>query len=282
VSKSKKEAEAFEEWKAEIAATLTGPQLDAFNTLMSDEAKGKTIFRGHIREQEFYTRLNELDSAKKALEADMGNFKAEKDAMYNWYKAESPKNAQLIEEKQKLAARLSAAKQQLIDLGLVEEAEQLGVSMPAGTPASSPIQHDDTSRKELEALRNRLEMFDKALPALMASYGGVIAETVTGKWNVNPADILSYAVQNGVDPRQAFWDLTAEQREERAKKQRDEEIAKAKEEGRREALTQKASPDFFRAPIPGSVDALKATNVPLDRNARVGAAVSAFLDEANR
>lgn len=274
---SKKEDTAFEQWKDEVSAKLNDEAKKAFDVLLSDESGAKDVFRGHMREQEFYTRLNRLDTERKSFEADQAKYAQERDAMLRWYQVESPKNAQLLEEQKKLAAKLASARQQLIDQGFVDEAATLG-EVPGGVHATNVSPSNDMTTRELENLKSKQELFDKALPRLMADFGAVIAESVKGKWDVDPADVLQFSLQNGVDPRTAFAQLTYEEREKRAAKDLEDKLEKAREEGRRDAFTKQATPDHFRAAGPNILDKLKEPLTSTDRRARVAGAVQDFLE----
>lgn len=277
---TKKEDTEFDQWRQEVSAKLSDKAKEAFSQLLEDEAGAKEVFHGYQREGDYYRRLNSLAEERKSFESDIAQYASEKDALMNWYKTEAPKNQQLLSEKQKLIARLGAAKQQLIEMGLVEEAEILGeVPGATSTPHVSP--NNELTSREFEQMRNRLDLFDKALPKLLASYGRVIQETAKGDWDVTPDAIMAHAIQNSVDPETAFYDLTAKERESRAAKDLEEKLAKAREEGRREAQTKQASPDHFSPKGPSIVDVLKKGESPADSRSRVNAAVQSYLEAAS-
>lgn len=272
---SKKEDADYQKWTKEFAATLTTDAAKAaFETLSADEAAAKELFRGYGREGDYYRRLNVLNDERKAFETAQGEFEGQKAAMLNWYQSEAPKVERMAAEKRALAAKLSAAKQQLIDLGMVEEAEALGKDIPAAMTSATT----EVTSKELEQLKNQVRLLDQALPQMLASYGKVIRESVEGKWSVNPDEVLAFSIQNGLDPQQAFQYLTAEERKKREDADFEKKLESAREEGRRSALTQQASPDFMRPKGPTIMDQLRAAPSSVDRRERVSGAVAEFLE----
>jgi hypothetical protein len=62
---SKREDERFEAWKAEIRDKLPEDQRAAFEALADSEVAREELFRGTIRQKDYYTRLNELTLIKE-------------------------------------------------------------------------------------------------------------------------------------------------------------------------------------------------------------------------
>src|SRR5512133_2613833 len=88
---SRKEDEQYKKWVEAATAKLEGAELEAFK-LFAQTEYARDVFRGSLRTEDYYTKLNELSSREKELET--------------WYEEESPKNEALIAERDALRAQI--------------------------------------------------------------------------------------------------------------------------------------------------------------------------------
>lgn len=260
---SNKEDVQMQEWAKEVSASLTPAARAAFETLLQDQDGARSVFRGGLREADYYRRLNELSEGRRAYEAEVAKFASDSAQMYGWYEAEAPKNKELLREKASLEARVKAYEQTLRDYN---------VEVPATPSAPAPA----TDRKEIEELRQRLQMFDRAVPQLVADLSAASLRAMKEGYEVDPRQIVDFAAQNGVNPLYAFEVLTAEQRTKKQAAATEAEHTKWKEEGRREALSKLPSPEHIRASGPTNFDSITAT--PMSSRERVDSAVKEFME----
>jgi hypothetical protein len=258
----KTSAEQYQAWVKEVEAGLEEDQKVHFQALVNSEA-GQKVFGGHLREADYYKRLNEHNAERQ-------KFEQEKTQMYSWYEQEAPKVERTLKEKQNLERRLQEYERQLAEQGFIDEST---------TPA---VHADMVKREELEAIRQenqrRLQMFDQALPALLGDIGDVMYRSLSEGYKVNPKEVIKYALENRVDPNRAFEALTADEREARSAKRQEEDLKKAREEGRREAMSKFPTPDVHRPSGPSVVSNLQDPNFkPLSQRDRVNDAVKEFL-----
>lgn len=257
-----KDNSTYEAYLEEVRSKLPEDKKEAFEQLVGTDV-GKELFGGHLREADYYRRLNEMHAEKEALK--------EKEAEWGtWYQDNVSKQERMIAERDALKARLDG----------LRDAAGLEGDDPTTPPRKAPVEQDDSVKKEIETLKTQLGFMDKALPRLMKDYGQVNYDIVKGNWNLNPGDVLDLALSKGVDLQSAFSELTAKERDERAKAEREKLIKDSREEGRREALKQTPSPDRLRPSGPTIVDSLQDKKIADPRN-RIDGAVSAWLDGIN-
>lgn len=280
---SKKEDQAFADWVKETSAKLPETQRSKFEEFLAvDDGGAKEVFRGHLREADYYKRLNEMAEdrrqAEKALATDRAAFEQKANDLTRWYEDESPKNARLLKEKEDLQNRLTAAAQQLREIGFEDEANK--VIRASERVDSMP----NVSNEELESMRKRIanteSLIDKALPKLLGDFSTVIYKTASEKWNVEPQKVLDHSLTKGVSPIAAFEELTKDERAEREATAKAKLISDAKEEGRREAMSKLSSPDRTRPSGPTVIDFLRDPKSFSDSRTRVDAAVSRYLEQS--
>lgn len=250
----------YDAYVAEVESTLTTDQeKEAFKVLTSG-AVGKTVFGGHLREKEFYRRLNAMHDEKEDLT------KREQE-WQQWYQDNAPKTERLAAERDALKAQLDKMK------------ETIGLDDDGSTrPEVSKVEVDDSVKKEIARLQTQVAFFDKALPQLLKDMGQINNKIVKENWDVDAGAVLDHALSKSVDLHTAFKELTADEADKRAKTREEQLIAKAKEEGRREALKQVPSPDHLRPSGPTIVDSLRGTPKPTSTQDRISGAVSEWVE----
>lgn len=283
---SKKEDAAFEDWKKEILGSLKPENRAHFEALLTDDSEGvREHFRAGLREKEFYKRLNDMteerrkfDQEQRELSDEKRAFEGKQQEILSWYEKEAPKNERLLREKELFAQQLRAAQEQLRNLGLEEEAKALGVESRAVQPN---VSGESALEKEVAQLKATLANIDHNLPGYLAKQGTVYLKIAQEGWKVSPEEIVSYSTKNRVDPMVAFQELTKEERVEREASKLADLEKKWKEEGRKEAMASRPSPDRQRPSGPSVVDAIRGGQGLSDSRSRVSEAVSEFLAMEN-
>lgn len=261
----KSSAEQYAAWAREVEAELPEDQRSHFQALVQSEA-GQKVFGGHLREKDYYTKLNEYTNQVR-------EFENTRTQMYEWYNQEAPKVERTLKEKEALAKKLQDYERQLADQGFIDDS-----TLGTGRTVSA----DAVKREDLDAVRQenerRLKMFDQALPQLLGDIGDVMYRSLSEGYKVNPKEVIKYALENRVDPNTAFDRITEDERGARAAKSRDEDLKKAREEGRREAMSKFPTPDVHRPSGPSVIDTLQDPNYkPLSQRERVNDAVKEFM-----
>jgi hypothetical protein len=255
---SKKEDAAYQEWLAEIKAKNpdVAPKLDE----IADTDAGRELFRGGLREADYYRRLNEISAAKAELEA-------EAQRQVSWWEQAKPEYESARQERDLAIAKLEAVEHQL------KGGEPVDPRSLSQTPVGVPS-------KELDELRNRVQSMDQAYPQIMLGLFNAQQAAMREGLAFDANQVLQAVYQQKVDPLTAFNKIVAPQREEKAKQMLASELEKAREEGYKQALSKLSGPDkVLRSASPSIVDALRGTaKVMSDPAERRDAAVQDYLE----
>jgi hypothetical protein len=217
---SKKEDAQFQAWIAERESSLSNKpeKLQAFKTLLAeDDSDARELFRGGLREADYYRRLNEHQTKEKEVDERERFIGSKEQELRKWWEENAPKNEQLLREKRDLAAKLEQAQTSLRSIGLEDEAEKLKSIRADAVATPNP------SSDELKALKQRLEVFERGMPGLLSQLGDVTDRALRENFKVKPSDIIAYSSKNNVPLNIAFDQLTADERAERAQKDQDEQ-----------------------------------------------------------
>lgn len=252
---SKREDEAFAQWMQEVLNEYPAEQRDAAKVALEAPVARERFYRGTLRSDEFYRRLNELEAAKQELESA----KAE---IYQWYEEESPKQDALIAERDLLKAQLA-------------EVGSGGAPPAAGLPGFTT---EDLA--DLKAKANKIEALDRLIPSVIADMAAVAFDAQKNGFDVDPREVMRVSLQNGVEPYKAYEHLTTPQRQKRYEEQFEAEKKKWVEEGRRQAISSRnGSPDHITPSGPSVVDFLQRKDaIESSQAQRVNAALQAFLE----
>lgn len=252
---SKREDEAFAAWMQEVVAEFPAEQREAAAKVLDAPVSRERFYRGTLRSNEFYRRLNELEAAKQELESA-------KQEIYSWYEEEAPKQEALLEEREMLKA-------QLAELGAG------GAPPQAGLPGFTT---EDLAA--LKAKADKIEQLDKIIPSVLADMGAVTYDAIKNGFDIDPREVMRVSLQHGVEPYKAYEHLTTAQRQKRYEEQFEAERKKWVEEGRRQAITAKnGSPDHIQPSGPTVIDHLTRKDpVESTQQSRVSAALQAFLE----
>jgi hypothetical protein len=250
---SKREDEKFAAWVEEMAAAIPDAKRAAWRELVSDadEVVRERFYRGTLRTEDYYTKLNESNEAKRKAE------ELQKE-LYTWYEEQAPKNEALIAERDMLR----------------EQLDTLGTEIPgaAGLPG---ITSEDIA--ELKTKAAKVDQLDRMLPEVLADIAAYVKDSVKNGYEVNDREVMRLSLQQGVSPYKAYEQMTAGERAKKYEAERETEKKKWMEEGRRQAIsTSTGSPDHIRASGPSVVDYLRENKneAMSDRSARVAAALA--------
>lgn len=258
--KSKKDP-GFSEWLEELATQkiqkIQDPERRAAfeKVLKVAEEDGETeevlreVFRGGLRDAEFYRRLTALTEVEKARESEHQKWLDFRDEV-------KEKHEKVLAENEALKKELDERTAALRAVGLEKEADDLAKR------GSKALESADTER-----LINRLTEAEKrvieAEEGLRRVSAGAPVFTVdfldkARQLEKEGLDVDLKKVYNRIAESRgalsidvAFEDEVRPQRVAKDKKEREEAIAKAKEEGRQEALTQRVAPDALRERMSG-------------------------------
>jgi hypothetical protein len=247
---SRKEDAAYEEWLDEIKESHPDVA-DTLDSLAETDA-GRELFRGGLREKDYYRRLNEIRDARQEIER-------EGQEQVSWWEQAKPEYERAIQERDEAVAQLEAA----------------GMNREHGGNGSPP-----PSDKELEQMKARLAAMDQAYPQVMLGMFEAQQAALREGLEYKPDEVLQEAFKKKISPLQAFNEIVAPQRQEKAKGMLESELNKAREEGRKEALSKLSGPDrVLKRQGPTIVDALTGdAEVMSDPRKRRDAAVADFLE----
>lgn len=234
-----REDKEYEAWLKEVESTLSADGMAKFKEVLAED-KARQIFKGPLRESDYYRRLEDINKAKKEALDEVESQKAQ---LNTWFAQEKPKNEALLKEKARLEAELRRSLERRKDLG-DEDVDDL----PANTPSFTGVDKD-----EVDQLRNQLAQMGQVLPRALSDIAEVTYRISKEKFDISPRDVIEHSFKHNVDPLTALDTLTADERTKRERDRMAELEKKWKEEGRREALTNSAPPDLMRHSMPDSV-----------------------------
>lgn len=268
---SKREDESYAAWLNEIKGQYAdvAPVLDQ---LASTDA-GRELFRGGLRTADYYRRLNEMRDQKEEFERQQQAFQADVTKQYSWWQEAQPTLERAVAEKQELAQKLAAYETQLKEYGV--DTKDIA---PLAAPANGG---DNITQRELAELRNRVQAMDQNFPGVMMGLLKAQQTALTEGLPFEPSEVFKKVYQQRMDPVTAFNEIVQPLRQEKAKQLLSQELDKAREEGRREALSKLSGPDrAVRHSSPSVVDALRSSEpMPLTNRAdRLDAAVRDFAE----
>ncbi len=284
----KREDADFDSWKKETRAKLDPSVQQAFDLLTGHETS-KEVFRGYLREGEFYTRLNEqkaendrLKKDRETLAGEQSQFTRQRAEIVKWWNDEKPKNARLVEEKKKLEAQVEklTAKLGKIDPDSTDDGEDDNTSRRRRSEMSDEkLAEIDGVKAQLAKAEARLAQLDENLPGFVGKLGKVIRNSLKENMDVDPEKIVELSLANGTDPEIAYYQLTYEAREKARKEAFDKQLKEAEEKGRREAMSTRPSQDFLRPAGPTVVERIRESKKESgDRRELVNGAVELFRE----
>lgn len=247
---SRKEDAAYAEWLMDIKTK--NPDVSDTIDALADTDAGREIFRGGLREADYYRRLNEVRDAKTELDK-------ESQEQVTWWQEAKPEYEKAISERDAALAKLEAA----------------GPGGGGGGNGQAP-----SNPKELEDLKGRVMAMDQAYPQVMLGMFEAQQAALREGLEYKPEEVLQRAFKQQQKPIDAFNEIVAPQRREKAKGMLEVELGKARDEGYKQALSKLSGPDrILTNRQPSIVDVLndKAT-VITDAQERRDASVKEYLE----
>lgn len=249
---AKKKDPGFEEFLEEIKGKVAGiddpEKKAAWSKVLSEDADSlKLVFRGGLREADYYRRLNAINEEKQALneqkqkwDAYEGEFRSEYDRM----KARSDA----------LEAQLKRKEADLREAGLDDEADEV-----------KRKRQNMVDEQELGALKKKVEelagfreeatdalrKISAGSPAFTAAFAKAQRRFAKEGYDFDEEEVLHRVLKDQVPIEVAFEDAVRDQRKKREQEERRAEIEKAKEEARQEERTKHSAPDSIRASLGG-------------------------------
>ena len=266
---SKKEDAAYKTWLDEIKAKNpdVAETLDAF----AETDAGREIFRGGLREADYYRRLNEIRDQRDEFSREQEKFKADVTKQYSWWEQAKPAHDAAVKEAADLKQKLAAYQEQLKEYGV--DPKDVGAATP-------PQDTNNMSQQEIAQLRAQVQMMDQAFPQVLTGMLAAQQKAIQEGLPFEPDKVVQEVYTNRVDPMTAFDRITAEQRQEKVREQLETKLEEAREEGRKEALSKISGPDRGLRPAgPSVVEALRGdATVETDPGKRTDLAVQDYLE----
>ena len=254
---SRKEDAAYAEWMDEIKSKHP----DVADTLeaLAETDAGREIFRGGLREADYYRKLNDIRDARAELDEEANK-------QETWWEQAKPEYARALAERDEAVQKLEAAAMTR------EPGGGGGNGAPAPANPSNP--------KELEELRQRIGAMDQAYPQVMLGMFEAQQAALREGLEYKPDEVLRMAFDKRMKPLDAFNEIVADQRTAKAKGMLESELNKAREEGYKQALSKLSGPDqILKRQGTSIVEALNGdAEVLTDQNKRRDAAVQDFLE----
>lgn len=267
---SKREDDAYAAWLGEIKSKFpdVAPVIDQF----AETEAGREVFRGGIREADYYRRLNELHAEKETFQEAQQKFQKDVELQSRWWEEAKPTYDRTVQEADELRKKLEAVQ------------KEYGVDPKDLVQPSPSPQTDNLTQKELLELKNRVQAMDRNFPGVVLGLLQAQQSALKEGLDFDPQAVFQKVYQQGVDPLTAFNDIARPQREQKLKTALEAELEKAREEGRKEALSKLSGPDrAVTAGRPSIVETLRQSDNPIvNRNERVDAAVRDFIEMSSQ
>ena len=270
---SKKEDEAYAKWAEEVAGQLPDDKREAWKAL-TDADQLREVYRGSLREADYYTRLNRFNEEKKTHEETLSQkakeLESTKERINTWYQTESKKNQELLDAKERLEAQLQQVRKGSGDY--MDDFDDSSRVPPMNTKEL------DELKARFKALDERQLRLDTQLPNFLSEYGDILVEAQSEGYAIKPSKLVQDVLQKGVGLRAAYEEQTKEARLKRAEEDLDKKIEVARKEAYEKAKTEMtnklSSPDGLK-PAGPSVLGQIASPTPKDFGA--DAALAEFL-----
>jgi len=243
--------EAFEEWLKEFQSTLTSDEEKAaFAKVLGNEKAQEYVASSVLRDKDYYTRLNELQTEKVAHQEEY-------DKMFAWWKGADAEAKTIQEEIKTLKDEKAEYEAKLAELGLAPD--------PKPTDKSTA-----TPTRELEDLKSRIDQFDKGAPMYTNIMTKLMYKALKEGVDFDPDKLLEIVQTKRVPYEQAYDIMATPTREAKAKAEVDKLVEKAREEARREVLSKFPTPDSrAHLPQPPAIERLfKTPDSPSERTSK--------------
>lgn len=223
----------YEAWVQEVLGKVTPEQAEVLKGVFGSPT-GEELFGGHLREKDYYTRLNRMNEESKKQADDLNK-------MYAWFNEAQP-------QYQSMASQLAEAKKAR------QEAEERLKTV--GVPADEAFERANKKfEQDLLGIKQQLAFIDQASPALASKLAKMSFQAAKEGLDFDPDAILDTARRTGLPLEQAYDRVAEPVRKERESKRQQEALEAAKEAGRKEALSKLGTPDAPKPKI-GTVSPL--------------------------
>lgn len=257
----------FDAWVEDTQKRLkSDEQKKALEVLLADEAVKDSVFGGHLREQDYYKRMNEFNVSKQELYDESQKFASTQKEWREWREQAQEQLDEALREKAELERR--------IQYGDVTEE---GTNPTASKVTPQMRAEMEELRKEVELANSRTEALDTGSTRLIIDMANIMRKSFKSGIDVDPAAIVQYQIDNKCDPMTAFDALTHDERMSNWQKEQEKRLQDAREEGRKEERQKSGhAPDYIPKGGPSTVEFF-TTNASLsDNRERAKAATDLF------
>jgi hypothetical protein len=264
----------YDAWLEDTQKRLkSDEQKKALEVLLGDEAVKESVFGGHLREQDYYKKVNEFNASKQELADEAQKLAANQKEWREWRESAQEQLDEALREKAELERRMQ--------YGDVSEDDTNPTAVSKVTPQMRA--EFEELRKEVELANKRTELLDSGSTRLIVDMAQIMRESFKSGIDVDPAAIVQYQIDNKCDPRTAFDALTRDERAANWQKEQEKRLQEARDEGYKKAKQESGhAPDYIPRGGPSTVEFF-TTNANLgDSNSRLKAATDMFykLDDA--
>lgn len=233
-------AEFIAEVRSDVGKIEDAETKAAWERVLGDEERARQIFRGGLREKDYYRRLNDINTEKESLAADRAKWE-------QWHAKANADYTKAVAERDAAVAELESQAVAFEKAGLDDDAARLRAKKDT-LPAEAALAEMRRELDELKAGRAQLETglnnVTAGAPALTAAFVKKARQLAKEGFEFDEEEVLKQ-IYKGTDPNLAFEDAVREQREKRAADDLEKKLAEARKAGREEALTATAAPDAF-------------------------------------
>lgn len=247
---------AVDAFLADVIATIPEDKRDAFKEALTDGAKSK-LREGVLARSDYSRQSDELRKEREAFNATVAEANRNIDGWKDWYKQTATETASMKERLEKYSDTYGD-----LDEGVKNKKPSL----------------------DLDAVNKNIDERLKDRDAAAIGFADQLTDLKIDHWNkykekLNTADLLKICDADKVNLTQGYKTLTAEREETARKKEFDDAVKSAREEGAKEYASKHNIP-FSPAPTgPSVMDAFTNKDIPRTHRDRVSAAISDFNDQ---
>lgn len=224
---SKKDEEKFQKWAKEKFAPLLPENLrNSWTAVIENEYEAKQELMNSFLMQEDYTsKTQKVAKEREELDSRAKEFEAQKQQWQEWYQTANTKA-------QQLAQREAALQQMLSNSGY-----QPGQTPQADTDVQAAI------KKELADLKQFVTNVDRGAYDASVVLPQLAYRAAKENFSFDPHKIVEIAKRTNQPLQKAFEEFIQPELEARQKADLQKQLDEAREAGKREALSQRPSPD---------------------------------------
>jgi hypothetical protein len=251
--------ELFQAFLADVMATVPTDQRDTVEKVLKDERVSAKMKEGVLARSDYSRMMDEgrteLNSARQQFDGEVAEARARIAGWEEWYG--------------------TASKQVADSTGKLKQyRERFGELDGTAAPKEKSLSEEEFQRK----LTEELQKHDIAAITFATDLTSVQIEHLKEfKETLDPNKLIETATKRGIGIKQAYQELVAPKIREREEKRFQDAVAAAKEEGRREAVSNHRLP--FSGPTePHVLDSINRSDTPRTEGDRVAAATKRWLE----